>query len=474
MRVLLLNYPYLKTELEKICNRILSVGPFPECDLFFDSISLIDIENDLKDFKPDIAIFTNSLDRPRVYSDLNVISCKKIFVSIDSTINFYWMRFYLKNFDMVLCDQPDLSDRFNNEGIRALPFLLACNHKKIIRSSEKRFDISFIGRFNKNVRLKRSNIVNKLQNAGFKINIVDGVQKSVCEDEVYKIYAQSKIVLNENMFPSLNLRLFEIMGSGCVCFTEENDLINTYFKDENLILKYNSSNIIHKLRKILDDEKRIKEISENAQKFIVENHTEEKRAGYLSIIIDEIIKESREEVAYYLDNTLLAMMYLYEKYKFPEYKDYIENNCGKISDTNLKKHLTILGLYNFPPEENDEYYKLWYNILVKNEFGYRHNFDNYSQIMLWSAEKKYKNGEIINPGFTNETSNPMMSSSFEFYNRLIKSNQYKEEALKKIIDILVSIKAFDFALHYAEILKNYNDSFKFKTIYDMLKRESYV
>ncbi len=477
MKFLIINYPYLANHLKSTGAYVLTAGPYKECDIFFDSFDL----NDLKlNESIDILIVVQSLDKPRLFINLDRFKSKKIFISVDSTINFYWQKYYLKNFDLTLCDQPNISDDFSKLGINSLPFLLAFNDSNVERKEYKReIDLLFVGKRNSKVRGKRENILKLIDESGINIKIIDGVNSTVSERELYNLYRSSKIVLNENLFPSINLRLFEIMGCGALCFTEENTIIENYFEDYNNLVTYNHSNIIYKLKKLLNNDNLRSEIANRGRDLVIRNHRESIRANYIAKIAESIVEveEKREENN---TNTILSSIFLYEKYKDRNFLDIVKSiKPSKPLNYQEFSILQSVGVETEAKEvENDLdfFYKSWLNIL-KEDFRSETIFKEqkeYNQLLYFSANFLYTKGIKINPGFTNETNNPLLFTAFEFYLKLVDVKKYRESSLKKLISILDEISSYENALYFAEKLLDIDSNkLVYKNLVNRYRKLSY-
>lgn len=293
MRLLLLNYPYLAEELKARGIEIFSAGLTDDCDLKLD-IAEYHLDNILNriDFAPDSIIFMDSVDRiiPKGLEDspFPLAAC-----FIDSTINRFWQYPLARLFDIVLFDQKHDAESNRRNGLDSHWFPLAADtdiYKS--QSVEKVYDISFIGSRNAETRIKRNNILNKLSRE-FSLQIFDG-NPPVSANEAADIYNRSKLVLNENLFPSLNLRLFEVMASGTAVLTEENgDGLPDLFRDGKHIITYNPDNLVDKIRYYLEFERERKGIATRGRELVETNHSFAARAQELIELLGSAKKRVR-------------------------------------------------------------------------------------------------------------------------------------------------------------------------------------
>lgn len=72
--------------------------------------------------------------------------------------------------------------------------------------------------------------------------------------ETQRIFAESKIILNENFFPGLTMRVLQGLSAGAIVFTEQSPYGDSFgLKDNNALICYNPDNILDRLTEILDN-----------------------------------------------------------------------------------------------------------------------------------------------------------------------------------------------------------------------------
>lgn len=133
---------------------------------------------------------------------------------IDTPLNAFWLRPCVRNFDAVFVDQQQCVADFAGAAppVSWLPLPAQTSYFQPARP--KKYDITFIGTTSPE-RLKRNNLLKLLQ-ARFSLNVRSGL--SIPESQ--KVFAESKIVLNENFFPGLTLRVLQGLAAGAAVFTE--------------------------------------------------------------------------------------------------------------------------------------------------------------------------------------------------------------------------------------------------------------
>ncbi len=281
MKLLLLNYPYLQPELRKLGVEAMSAGLEGDCDLVFQNEDYrLDAILSRARFQPDYIIFMDSLNRviPR---GLENSPCPLGLFCLDSTINRFWQEPLAEVCDITLSDQLPNAERFGKRGMNAHWFPLAADtevYKPL--GLEKTYDVTFIGNRNPQTRVKRENILTALEER-FKLKVFDA-DSPLSADMAAEVYNRSRLTLNENLFPAVNLRLFEAMACGAAVLTEETAPgLERLFREGEHLLTYSPDTLIDKVEQYLDDETAFKAVSEGAADIILRKHSLERRAAEL-------------------------------------------------------------------------------------------------------------------------------------------------------------------------------------------------
>jgi len=109
--------------------------------------------------------------------------------------------------------------------------------------------------------------------------------------ETAETYSRSRLVLNENLFPALNLRLFEALACGSAVLTEANAPgLNELFIDKTHLIAYSSGDLLDKIDYYLSQEAERENIAFTGAKEIREKHTFHHRAEELIRVLEDIDK----------------------------------------------------------------------------------------------------------------------------------------------------------------------------------------
>lgn len=501
MKFLILNYPFFSEQsFRKLGIETLSYGIYPECDIRvtesdFNYQNLILKVPGIEEFSA--VFYIDSLDNHLLFPGLNNFNIPKLYYAVDSTINFFWQKYFCQLFDYVFIDQPLMYKSFlpyaNNLNILLLAADEFISFKDLKPFAKREYDLTFVGRRNSLTRGKRENILQRIRNLPYKIKIIDGENDFVSGEELYKVYQNSKIIINEQLFPSINLRIFEIGSSGAVLLNEElSAFLSSYFAEEQDYYSYNSENLEYKIQSILGNPEKSSEIAENFNQKIREYHTETRR---LKQILKVLEKESfLKKVANNYMNLFEINTYFLLKQKWPLsnqlYKinrlDNWVDNRDEISLVlleNLLVYYAFIGEISKITEFFDNYFLIithnielakicyWsiddkkirsrilnevishYQEIQKFKF-LAENPNDASSYFLWGMLLKIAGVEVINFGFTTEQKPEFLYTQFDFFLKSWHNGVLEREALLHLVEILKTANA------YCEALKLYEELFK--------------
>lgn len=244
---------------------------------------LIDLSRHPKaiEFKPDI-IFQQETLGPRTFLfGLSGFNCPKIFWSIDTHLNFFWHKFYGKNFDLVLTTQPHFVRQFGPNA-KCLPWYgvdLAW-----IPWKKRKYGLSFVGRLSAH-RPVRNNLVQFLQN-----NFPDFTfAQDIDFQSMLEIYRLSKLIVNECINGELNFRFFEALSQGGLLLTPFKQEFESLFKPGRELVTYTDG--FELKEKIIFYQKKellAKAIARAGYERILKQHLVEHRIDFLNKILPKL------------------------------------------------------------------------------------------------------------------------------------------------------------------------------------------
>lgn len=212
---------------------------------------------------------------------------------------------YLMNYDLILTSFPHYVDRFRKLGINSEYMALGFEstlQKKIEIPKRKTFDTSFIGSYSHNHKkgtklLESVAKTTKIDFWGQGINSLSPfstIRKHYHGEawglEMYKILAQSKIVINRHINAAENyannMRLYETTGMGALLVTDMKDNLNDLFEVGKEVVAYeNEKDLIEKIQYYLAHDDEREKIAKAGQRRTLKNHTYKIRMKELENIL---------------------------------------------------------------------------------------------------------------------------------------------------------------------------------------------
>ncbi|MDR2947493.1 MAG: glycosyltransferase [Candidatus Adiutrix sp.] len=174
--------------------------------------------------RPDLLIYTDHLGKHAWPDGLEELDIPKVYYAVDTPINFWWQKHFAGLFDVCYVDQKPYAGRLAGQGLDARWLPVAVNARAYEagrEEAEKIYDFGFVGVVDEKVRAKRGRLINQLSGR-FSVKTMGARQEGwVGPDESAALYRQSRLILNENLFPGVTTRMFEAMASGAMLFTEK-------------------------------------------------------------------------------------------------------------------------------------------------------------------------------------------------------------------------------------------------------------
>ncbi|MDR1658159.1 MAG: glycosyltransferase [Deltaproteobacteria bacterium] len=190
-----------------------------------DGFPLDTIFNSMQD-RPDLIVFTDHLGVHAFPEGLsNIYGIPKIYYAVDTPINYWWQTHFAHLFDHTFTDQKQLAEKLTSMGLNASWLPVAVDTKSYLpgpgENSGTLYDFGFVGSLDPARRPKRSRLVETLSNR-FSLKTAGNHQEGwLTPVESSQIYRQSRLALNESLFPGVTTRMLEAMASGTVLFTEK-------------------------------------------------------------------------------------------------------------------------------------------------------------------------------------------------------------------------------------------------------------
>lgn len=214
----------------------------------------------------------------------------------------------LKEFDLIITSFPHYVNKFRKMGIKS-EYLKLCFEPRILKKigqNKKIYDISFVGSFTPQ-HLEGTKMLEKLAKKlpvnvwgrGGEYILPNSPIKKYYHGEawgldMYKIFSQSKIVINRHIDVAENyannMRLYEASGVGALILTDKKVNISDMFEVNNEIVEYSDSkDLIDKARYYLKKSTIRDKIAKNGQKRTLDDHSYFKRMNELIKILQKYV-----------------------------------------------------------------------------------------------------------------------------------------------------------------------------------------
>lgn len=192
---------------------------------------------------------------------------------VDSPINEYWLVPLMKLFDFVYVDQLSSVPRFRKAGVQAAWLPLCVSESDFRQPGEEKHFLTFVGRITQH-RPKRANLIEHISQR-CELNRVEGVTRA----EMLDLFAQSRAVLNENLFPGLNLRFFQALASGSLLFTERRSYgVKRFFEEGRHYVGYSPEDIAEGIEALRERREELEDVARQGQEECRARHTSVHRA----------------------------------------------------------------------------------------------------------------------------------------------------------------------------------------------------
>ena len=292
MKILLLGNPIFKNELSALGHTALSCGVTPDRDIVVHPEEY-SIANLLSGFapaeKPDVCLFIEELGR-RVFPDgLEKCPVPLVFYSIDTHLNFFWVRHFASVCTAVITTQRDYVREFKKGGTRS--FWLPWSNDPDAYSDygvERDLDIAFVGAITPQ-RQRRKNLLDLLSNR-FRVSVLGSPSpdRMYSPAEISGVFSRSKIVVNEAISGEVNFRIFEGMATGAMMLTEKvGNGLDELFEDGKHLVTFTPLDIMEKTAYYLENHQDRHGIAECGKKEVSEKHTRAARSAQLAGILEE-------------------------------------------------------------------------------------------------------------------------------------------------------------------------------------------
>lgn len=207
-----------------------------------------------------------------------------VYWASDTHIGFDYRLEMAKKFDKVFVAQKKAVEDFKKNGVEAewLPHAVEPLAYDLQDPLIKKYDICFLGHIN---NVKRIDFLDRM----FREFPNFWYGQKLFNDAAKK-FGESKICLNVSHSDDVNMRTFEVMGSGSFLLTEYVPSMEDLFKDGVHLAWFKSfDEAVDKAKYYLANEDKRNEIAKNGYEEVIKNHTIDKRVDRILDSINSLL-----------------------------------------------------------------------------------------------------------------------------------------------------------------------------------------
>lgn len=287
MNILILGMAEFLEALRDIGHDVRTCGPSADYEVVVspEEYSVPGILSALGDWAPDICLFIETLGNRTFPSGLQNRPFPLVYYSIDTHLNWFWLKHFATTCDAVITTQKDFVPLLQEHV--PLSFWLPWSNNPdqyFDVGAERDIPISFVGAVD-DFRPRRKALL-ALIATRYPIHVVaDRIEPA----EVNALYGRSKIVVNEAIAGEVNFRVFEAMASGAMLLTDRvgNGLSNLFVDGEHLVT-FGPEDILDKVGYYLAHEEERFAIATAGTTLVQDRHTRYERAKTLSDFLSAI------------------------------------------------------------------------------------------------------------------------------------------------------------------------------------------
>lgn len=212
MNICLVSAWRLAEPLKRLGHNVLLLNPRPEDGAILDLSRALDSAG----FAPDLLVQQENLSCRVLVAGLQELSCPRIFWSLDTHLNSWWLTDYGRLFDGVLTTQPDWVSRLRAGGLASLGVLSWFGAgMDFTPHGEREHAVAFVGRLSpaRQVRTWLTEFLRTRWEAA--------IRSDLPPPEVLPFYGKARITPNESILGETNIRLFETASAGCCVLAQD-------------------------------------------------------------------------------------------------------------------------------------------------------------------------------------------------------------------------------------------------------------
>lgn len=291
MNILLIGLPLFRPELEQLGHSVVTAGLSADRDMVLprDRFSFREIAGRFGPaWRPDVCLLVEELG-PRVFpAGVEECPCPLIFYSIDTHLNYFWLRHFASACDGVLTTQRDYVAPLSRlTGMAAwLPWGVDPGEFRDL-GVERDLDIAFVGCVDEH-RPRRRMLLEELSRR-FNVAVYSPNEQKpwFTPDEISGVFSRARIVINEAISAEVNFRVFEAMAAGAMLLTERvGNGLQEMFEDGRHLVTFAPLEVVEKAAWSLEHAVERERIATEGKRLVLERHTRLARARELASLLE--------------------------------------------------------------------------------------------------------------------------------------------------------------------------------------------
>ncbi|MBI3118761.1 MAG: glycosyltransferase, partial [Candidatus Hydrogenedentes bacterium] len=246
-------------------------------------------------FSPDFLFWIDS-GHDEIGADIASLPFPKLAYLIDTHIATELRVDMARKFDVVFVAQKGQIEHFRQAGIKSIYWLpLACDPELHAVGeqggprSKRIYDVAYVGSLSTTEGERRPKLL-----AAVAERFPNHRIGKFWPEEMARIYARSKIVVNACHNRDVNMRVFEGMASGALLITDEADGLEDLFEEgKHFVVYHRDDDLLDLIAYYLEHEEEREQIAGAGQKLVLRNHTYRRRFDLMLSVIEPRLGAAR-------------------------------------------------------------------------------------------------------------------------------------------------------------------------------------
>ena len=226
-------------------------------------------------FDPDLLLFVEGGSMRLFPRNVQLLSCPTAWYGIDTHMDIEKHLAYARMFKQTYVAQREYVSVLKDNSSHNSEWLPLAFDTDLApyEATDLVYDVSFVGSLDSRIHPERTKLIERLDNLGLRTFF-----GRTTATEMYRIYAQSRVVFNKSVNNDLNMRYFEAIGSGALLLTDriQNNGRKELFKIDRDYIDYTPDTFEADVERAL----KLSETVDRAERIqpILEAHTYDHRA----------------------------------------------------------------------------------------------------------------------------------------------------------------------------------------------------